>query len=125
MKGFLSLGFPLALCASAFQPPQELPVQTRKMVWPLDGCDKIAAAKTLERMKPHQVESIVVKDDLVIVTFGFQYVRWDNGLTGVMISTVIDIDTCISGLARKFEFRTPSGKVITRVAVFRDKESMK
>ena len=86
---------------------------------PAQACDKAAAKKLLETMRPDMVQSVTSDAGWVIVTFGNDYFSWTDRQCEGMVTAYANADACVTGKARNLEFRSPSGKLIARADSFR------
>jgi len=84
-----------------------------------DACDKAAAKETMTLMGPSMVNSVTSDAGWTIITFGNDYFSWTDRQTEGMVTTYANVDACLTGKARKLEFRSPSGKLVARADSFR------
>ena len=82
------------------------------------GCDKAAAKKVMQLMK-EMIQKTETDAGWIIITFGSDYFQWTDRQTEGMVTTYANADACLTGKARKLEFRSPSGKLIARADSFR------
>jgi len=81
----------------------------------LAACDKAKAKAFYDTTLTHpNMARITEEDGWVIVRFGTDYASWTPAQLDTFIATYANVDACISGKARRMEFRSPSGKVIAR-----------
>lgn len=78
------------------------------------ACDKSAAKAALAKMRPHIVTKAIVEDGWIVVTFGQDYFYWSDRQTEGVVTAYANADACVSGQARRLEFRAPSGKLVAR-----------
>jgi hypothetical protein len=57
---------------------------------------------------------ITNEDGWLVVRFGSDYATWTPNMVEGMVATVADADACLTGRARKIEFRSPTDRLIAR-----------
>lgn len=80
---------------------------------PAQACDK-AAAKNVMSLMNQMIHSVETDAGWTIITFGSDYFSWTDRQCEAMVTAYANADACITGKARKLEFRSPSGKLIAR-----------
>ena len=80
----------------------------------VSACDKDGARKTWETMTDPHMASVTEEDGWVVVRFGTYYASLNEAKLDTLIAAYANVDACISGAARKIEFRSPSGKLLGR-----------
>ncbi len=82
------------------------------------ACDKAAAKNVMSLMNP-MIQSVETDAGWTIITFGSDYFSWTDRQTEGIVTTYANADACLTGKARKLEFRSPSGKLVARADSFR------
>lgn len=79
------------------------------------SCDRNSAENAMRLLRdPQMVSRVVVEDGWVVVTFGSDYLSWDERQKEGLVTTYANADACLSGKARRLEFRGPSGTLVAR-----------